>query len=124
MDDLDTFSDDAEAAADRTAIVFENAGERIAQALERAARSGELSFNRLAESIIQDLARSALTDLLINPLSDAIGSIGGASTGAKASGVTVNMNLSGVTDASGFERSKGQIAAGLARAVSSGQRYL
>ena len=121
MDDLDTFSSDAEAAADRTATVFEEAGERIADALDRAARSGELSFNRLAESIVQDLARTALTDLLINPLSDAISGIGG---GSAKGNVTVNMNVSGVTDAAGFERSQGQIAAGLARAVSSGNRFL
>ena len=115
----------AEDAADRTAAVFEDAGERIAGALDRAARRGELSFNRLAESIVQDLARTALTDLVVNPLSDAIGNIGARpAKGSGASGVIINMNLSGVSDSAGFERSKGQIAAGLARAVSSGQRFL
>lgn len=41
-----------------------------------------------------------------------------------ASGVTVNISLSGVTDADSFRRSETQIAAALARAVGRGRRNL
>ena len=53
-------------AANALADVFEQAGERIASSLERAATSGELSFNTLAESVLSDLARIAVTLSLIH----------------------------------------------------------
>ena len=120
MDDIEEVSERAEATAARTAEVFEDAGERIADALERAARSGEVSFNRMAESILQDLARTAIQDLVISPLTDAVKGLG-APSGAGA--VTVNMNVTGATDTASFSKSSGQIAAGLARQVVRGQRY-
>lgn len=132
----------AKTAADETAKVFEAAGERIANALESAAKSGEFSFNALAESVARDLAKMAISELITSPLSSALGSIGSSIGGSLFSGlgqnssgpvvgtantaapVTVNMTVSGVTDAASFNRSQGQISSALARAVASGQRYL
>ena len=122
----------AMAAADQTAKLFEAAGERIADALETAARSGELSFNALAESAARDLARLAVSELITSPLQGALGSLGGQLAGplfgigggqAKPP-VTVNMTVSGVSDPSSFSRSQNQISTSLARAVSAGQRYI
>lgn len=124
----DFASGPASEAADATAKAFELAGERIAQSLSKAARTGELSFNSLAESITQDLARLAINELIVGPLNSAIGGIGGglggAGTGGTARGTTINMNIAGVSDAGSFQRSKGQISATLARAVLDGQRYI
>lgn len=121
----------AMAAADQTAKLFEAAGDRIASALDDAARSGELSFNSLAESVARDLARLAVSELISSPLQGALGSIGNAFLGGSVQGggqakppVTVNMTVSGVTDAGSFSRSQNQISSTLARAVSAGQRYI
>ncbi len=111
-------------AADDVAKAFEFAGERIAVALERAARSGELSFNSLAESVAKDLARISISDLIFAPLEKAIGNLGQANKSAGKSSVTVNMNISGAADAGSFKRSQGQVTAGLARAVAAGQRFI
>jgi len=100
---LDNFAEGpALDAAEDIAKAFEMAGDRISLALERAARSGEFSFNSLAESVTRDLARLAITELLVN----------------------VNMSVSGVSDAQSFTKSQGQISSALARAVSEGQRYI
>lgn len=107
---------DGSAKADNTARAFEQAGERIANALERAARSGEFSFNNMVESITQDLVR-----LAINEVFSALFS---GSDAAPSRTTNVNMTVNGVTDPSSFQRSSGQISAMLARAVSDGQRYL
>ncbi len=120
------------AAADQTAKLFEAAGERIADALEGAARSGELSFNALAESVARDLARLAVSELITSPLQGALSSLGGQLAGSVFGGssgqakppVTVNMTVSGVTDPSSFARSQNQISSTLARAVAAGQRYI
>lgn len=112
-------------AADDMAKAFEFAGERISLALERAAKSGELSFNALAESVTRDLARLAITELFTAPLQDAIGGLGKAITGSAAKpAVNVNMSVSGVTDAQNFTKSQGQISGAIARAVADGQRYI
>ena len=121
------------AAADQTAKLFEAAGERIASALDGAARSGELSFNALAESVARDLARLAISELITSPLQGVLGAAGNSLGGQIAASwggggqtkppVTVNMTVSGVTDASSFSRSQNQISSTLARAVSAGQRY-
>lgn len=117
---LDT--DGAFRSAEDIAEAFEAAGERIAQSLENAAKSGELSFNALAESVLTDLAKLAVSELIEGPLMaliDGLGKTLGSGAGASA---TVNMNISGASDLDGFRRSEGQIAATLARAVSLGQR--
>jgi hypothetical protein len=112
-------------AADDVAKAFEFAGERISLALERAARSGEFSFNALAESVTRDLTRMAINELFTAPLEQAIGNIGQVITGATAKpSVSVNMSVSGVTDAQSFTKSQGQISSAIARAVADGQRYI
>jgi len=111
--------------ADDVAKAFEFAGERISSALERAARSGELSFNSLAESVTRDLARLAVTELFTAPLQQAIGGLGKAIKGASAKpSINVNMSVSGVSDAQSFTKSQSQISSALARAVADGQRYI
>ena len=120
-------------AAEDMARAFEIAGERISSALERAAQTGEFSFSAMAESIARDLARLAITQLVTNPLEQALGgvtqsltrSLGqslGQPLGSKP-GVTVNMSIPGISDAEGFKKSQGQISAQLARAVADGQRF-
>ena len=112
-------------AADDVAKAFEFAGERISFALDRAARSGEFSFNSLAESVTRDLARLAITELFAAPLQQAIGGLGQAISGASVKpSVTVNMSVSGVTDAQSFTKSQGQISSAIARAAADGQRYI
>ncbi len=116
-------------AADDMASAFEVAGTRIARSLEQAARSGELSFNHMAERITQDLARLAIEELLIAPLQDWMRNIGssqpGLPGGAGAAGqFIVNMTMNGSADHQTLSRSSGQIAAALARMARQGQGYL
>ena len=113
----------ARSAADDAAKAFELAGARIANALERAALSGEFSFRDMAAAITRDLARLAIENFVINPLEAALGGAAGGGTQTAASPVNVVMNISGVSDASGFQKSQGQISASLARAVSYGQKF-
>jgi len=49
----------ARAAADSLASAFDRAGERIGASLGKAAATGELSFRKLAQSVVSDLARLA-----------------------------------------------------------------
>lgn len=117
-------SDIGVSAADITAKAFEEAGDRIAAALSKAATSGEFSFRSLAQSVTQDLAKLAIEDLIIGPLQSVLtGAIGGGSGGGgRPSNITLNLN--GVADARSFQRSQGQISATLARAVTDGQRFI
>ena len=119
---------DAADGADLAAKAFEAAGRRIEAALVKAAKTGELSFHDMAEAILKDLARIAIQQVLTGPLETALGGLGqggGSSTPQPQTGGThITLNLSGVSDASSFARSQGQISAALARAVSHGQRFL
>jgi len=115
-------------SAEAVAQAFELAGERISTALDRAAKSGEFSFNSLAESITRDLAKLAITELFTNPLQQAISGLGSSigqslSGGGSKPAVNVNMTVSGVSSPDSFKRSQGQISASLARAVADGQRF-
>lgn len=101
----------AEAAA-ALEDVFASAGRRIEETLARAARSGELDFQKMAEAILRDLARIAAESVLA-------GGNGGA-----APGITVNLNSNGGSDARGILASQGAISSALARAVASGGRFL
>lgn len=119
--------DESEDSAELAARAFERAGERIEKALIKAARTGELSFSDMAESILRDLAKIAAQQLITNPLEQVISGIGGGGQGGGAP-VNITMNLSGVSDAASLQRSvtqsQGQIASALARAVSDGSRFL
>ena len=125
-DALDDFANGAGAdAANALADIFEQAGERIAGSLERAAQSGELSFNSLAESVLNDLARIAVNELITAPLqaglSSLTSSIAGTATG-KSSPVTVNLNLAQPSGkAVGPQPSGAQIASQVAQAVARAQ---
>lgn len=115
----------AKEAADTAAEYFERAGVRIASALERAARSGEFSVRDMAAAISRDLASIAIQDLLVGPLEGLLSGKGqqGAGAFASANPVSIVMNISGVNDANGFQKSQSQISASLARAVAHGQKF-
>lgn len=123
-DALQNFADSgAEKAADAAARAFEVAGARIERTLIKAAKTGELSFSDMAESILNDLAKLAVNELITGPLQTILTGGSGQSQSASGSPLNITMNVSGVTDASGFNKSQGQISAALARAVSDGQRF-
>jgi len=111
-------------AANEIADVFEQASLRIAESLERAARSGELSFNSLAESIATDFARFAVDQLITAPLEGLIGSLTSSLVGSITGGsspVTVNLNMASGQGASGAQASPSQIASRVAQAVTKAQ---
>ena len=118
--------EDAEQSAEGLSVAFEVAGDRIAAALDRAARTGEISFLQMAESVARDLARLAVQELITEPLegvfSQLTASIVGQATSTKSSPVNVTMNVSGVSSVGDFKKSETQLAAGLIRAMSQGQK--
>jgi len=125
-DALDDFASGPGAdAANALADVFEQAGSRIAGSLERAAQSGELSFNSLAESVLSDLARIAVNELITAPLQAGLSSLTSSiagTTSSKSSPVTVNLNMvqpAGKTTAD--QASGAQIASQVAQAVARAQ---
>jgi phage-related minor tail protein len=92
------------AAADALGSAFDQAGTRIEQALGRAARTGELDFSRMAESILQDFARIAAEALVS-------GIFSGGQSGPSQ---TVNMNFNmgaGANAGSVISRALAQTAA-------------
>ena len=115
-------------AAHDMAQAFEKAGDRISNALERAARKGEFSFSNMAESITRDLARLAVRELISDPLqtvfSNAIQSVAEQSHSSKSTPVNVTMNVSGVSSPTEFKKSETQLAAGLSRALNQGRKLL
>ena len=134
---MDDFDDSARAlqsfadgpafdVADDLARAFEAAGDRISTALERAARSGEFSFNDLASSVAQDLTSLAVDQFITGPITSALtGALGGLTGGGSSTrNTTVNLNVSGMSSSQGVQQSQGQISAAIARAVASGQRYI
>jgi len=54
---------EGEAAARVISEAFRQAGGEIGASLEAAARAGELGFSRMAEAILQDLARLAVNEI-------------------------------------------------------------
>jgi len=113
----------AQKAADAAARAFEVAGARIEKTLIKAAKTGELSFNDMAEAILKDLARLAVTQIVTNPLQAVLPVTGAGQSQSPAAPMNITLNVSGVSDAAGFNKSQGQISAALARAVSDGQRF-
>lgn len=119
-------STDAAGAADQSARAFEQAGARIEAALVKAAKTGELSFKDMAESILQDLARLAIHEIfsgLPGVLRGEQASLGSQSSPPQVPPVSIVMNISGAVDAGSLTRSQGQISAAIARAVSDGHRF-
>lgn len=109
-------------AADSLADAFERAGSSIEAALTRAARTGELSFASMAESILRDLSRLGAERFVSGPIETLIGGLTGAAKPetAGAPPVTINLTLPPGADASAIRRSETQIASALARAVRKG----
>ncbi len=118
----------AKDAADLAAQSFEQAGDRIARALERAARSGEFSFRHMAAAISRDLAALTIRELLLEPLSAGLSSGKPGGVAPTTNPLNIVMNITGVNDASSFQKSlqksQGQISASLARAVAQGQKFI
>ena len=104
------------AAAEALGSAFDQAGARIEQALGQAARTGELDFSRMAESILRDFARIAAEALVS-------GVFGGGQNGG---GQTVNMNfnMGAGANAGSVMASRGTIATALARTASAGGRFI
>ncbi len=98
-------------AAQALEQAFGRAGRSIESALAGAARSGELNFQRMAESILRDLARVA-TEALIAGV-----------TGGGGQTVNVNMNVAAGADASRAP-SPARIASAVAGAAARGGRFL
>ncbi len=77
----------AREASDKIAQGFARAGERISAAMGKAARSGEFSFRRMVESVLRDLARVAISQVIGNTIGNALGkALGGGFSGARADG--------------------------------------
>lgn len=114
-------------AADEMAQAFELAGNRIAEALQNAAQTGEFSFSQMTESIARDLARLAVQELVTAPLEGVFSTLISNTLGASPAAqnpMNVTLNLSGVNSVSEFKKSETQISAGLARAISQGRKLI
>ncbi|MEM6626826.1 MAG: phage tail tape measure C-terminal domain-containing protein [Pseudomonadota bacterium] len=105
----------AQSAALDIETSFERVGGVIEQALRSAARSGELDFQQMVQSILSELARIAVEAAF--PVAEG----GGASGGASPFNITLNMNGGGASDVLG---STNQIAAAVALAAQRGSRFL
>ena len=71
--------------------------------------------------MVGDLITGPITIALTGALGGLTGGIGG---GTSNRNTTVNLNVAGMKNAQGLQQSQGQISAGIARAVASGQRYI
>ena len=89
-------------------------GTSIANALGQAARSSELDFRNMAETILADLARLA-AESVFAPSGGAPG---------PTQNVNLNMTLGAGSDANSVIGAAGSIATALASAVSRGGRFL
>jgi len=117
---LDAFArGPARQAADAVAEAFEASGDRIARAMVGASFDGETAVRRLAKTILEELARTAIAAAAAR--SDASS---GKAGGAVRSAVNVVFNLGAGADAPSIARNQGQIAAQIARAVGYGSRNL
>lgn len=74
---LKEIAEEGEASAGLISAAFQSAGEEISDALETAARTGELSFRDMAEAISQSLAALLLDQVLVDPLNRLAESLGG-----------------------------------------------
>ncbi len=77
----------ASESASQLENIFAQTGSRIAQEMENAARTGTLSFQKMAESILRDLAKIAIKQVVGGALSGVLGqAIVGGFSGARADG--------------------------------------
>lgn len=68
MNEMDELSQTGSQAADAMQEAFVRAGQEIEETLERAARSGGDSFERMTERILRDLARLTAEKLILAPV--------------------------------------------------------
>lgn len=77
----------AQQAAEQIEELFSRAGNHIGREMETAAASGSISFQRMVESILKDLARIAIKQVVGGALSNVLGAaISGNFGGARADG--------------------------------------
>ncbi len=114
----------ARRAADEVGASFERAGERIARALGSAALGGEGAFKRMVKTVLEELAKIALDQVLGQGGGSRSLSSRGDGAGKAAAPVIVNFHMGAGGDANGIARHQGQIAAAIARAVAYGSRNL
>ncbi len=108
---LDTLANGpAKQAADALAAAFDVAGERISFSLGTAARSGELDFRKMAESMLRDLARVAAEALILR--------------NSAGPSVSASFNFAPGTDERAALGQSGAVTALLARLVQGGGRFL
>lgn len=124
---LDALEGPAREAADAVGAAFRAAGAEIEDALAKAARSGELSFQAMAVSVGRELSALALDRFVRAPVGGALDGLLGAgasvvSGAAGLSPVTINMNVPASTP--DLHRSGAQIAAAAGRAAARALRRL
>ncbi|MBL4617064.1 MAG: hypothetical protein JKY46_05170 [Robiginitomaculum sp.] len=77
----------ARQAAEQLEEIFARTGNRIGRELEKAALSGSISFEKMVESILKDLARIAIKQVVGSAVSSVVGAvIEGGFGGARADG--------------------------------------
>ncbi|MCF6291989.1 MAG: hypothetical protein L3J04_01200 [Robiginitomaculum sp.] len=77
----------ARQAAEQLEEIFARTGNRIGRELEKAALSGSVSFEKMVESILKDLARIAIKQVVGSAVSSVVGAaIEGGFGGARADG--------------------------------------
>lgn len=79
----------ASAAAETMEAAFERAGQGIERSLAAAARSGELDFSRMTQSILSDLARLAVDRFVVTPALNALDRVA-VPSGGRAEGGPLN----------------------------------
>ena len=115
---LDTLADvSAPETAELMATAFEQAGTRIEEALTRAARTGELSFEALVTNILTDLARIAADSLFEQIFSQL------PANNASAQPVSVQLHLPDGRAERGSFTAQGQIASVLGQVMAAGGRW-
>lgn len=99
-------------AAETLETAFGQAGDSIERALSKAARSGELEFSQMAESILADLAKILAEAIFAQSRVSQIGQ-----------SVTMNMSFPEGQSASPTIGAAGSIASYVAAAAARGARY-
>ena len=74
---LEALAEQGEDSASLVSDAFQTAGREISDALETAARTGELSFRDMAEAISQSLASILIERWLVEPLNELAGDVAG-----------------------------------------------
>ncbi len=97
-------------AAEALEQAFGRAGLNIEAALSQAARSGELDFARMAQSVLADLARIAAEAAIAN-------------AGLGQGGQTVNLNVAGGAGSGPVAGTRTEIAKAITKAAALGARY-